>query len=129
MLHIVQIVTKLGHFVVGIAGIPIPDLRPPRETWPYTIAHPIEGYCSLQVSGFGGPLGTGPDQAHIAAENQEQLRQLVKMCSAQPFSDSRHRPVHNRFPHLLDVHRAEFDQFERTAMLAMALLAEQDGTG
>ena len=74
-----------------------------------------------------------PDQAHLAAHNVPQLRQLVDRAAPQEAAaarDPRVALVHGvAGPEPLGVlhHRAQLEQLELDAVLADALLPEEDG--
>ena len=79
------------------------------------------------------PLRPRADQAHVPAQDVEQLRQLVQTCASQEPADLRHARVipagQNRahsFFRVLD-HRSELVQGEESAILTDPLLLVKDG--
>src|SRR5581483_11571633 len=78
------------------------------------------------------PLGARTDHRHVAAQDVEELRQLVERGAADEFADLRHARVADRREAsavLLRVgaHRAELEDLERLAAAPDPLLAVEHG--
>ena len=107
------------------------DLRPPGNARPHIEHMPLRVCILLNGPGVIGERGPWPDQAHVAPQNVDQLRQLVKAG----------RPKH--FPHFCHavipcpgidagasmlgahLHRAELEHLKFFPVKAEALLPEQ----
>src|SRR5213079_1607287 len=91
----------------------------------------VEGNLPLQQSHEFGALGARADEAHVAHENVEKLRQLVETDATQPFADSgdtgvaNDRPDRTRSVFSVSPHRSEFVEDEDAPILTDALLAKE----
>ena len=89
-------------------------------------------FCRSAVRGFARHPGPRADNAHVALEDIEQLRDLVQSPFAQPAPDRRDaiivlgysRPIPDRFSS--DHHRAEFVTTKLLPIPSHTILHEQD---
>src|SRR5947207_12535387 len=72
------------------AGLPAQsmDLRPTRHPRFHHMAQLIPRNVAAEIIDEDGPLGSRSDEAHVAGEHVEELRQLVDARPAQEGADS-----------------------------------------
>jgi hypothetical protein len=100
---------------VAVHGRPH-QLRETGEPGPYGPAE-IESRCvPAKPRNVGGRQRPRAHGAHLAAQDVDELRNLVEAGRAQQPADARHAPV---------AHRAELQHLKRAAPEAHALLAKQ----
>src|SRR5215207_8815748 len=117
-------------------------LRPPGQAGLDAVAVAVAVDVLLEGANEVRALGTRPDDRHVAAQDVEQLRQLVERQTAHDLPDARAAvdalDAAGRLAVLRhelglgrrrDAHRAELEHVELAAVEADAALAEEDRTG
>jgi hypothetical protein len=122
-LHIVQVPLdalcpskRVPALDLGQAGDARPDSKPPL----------LEGVVALDLVRQGGPR---PDDAHLAPQDVDKLRQFVKREPAEETADGREPRVVRKHRVGTIEHRAELERDEWLPIAADALLAEDDRAG
>src|ERR1041384_8368825 len=87
MINIVKIQLELCFPTNGVAPV---DLRPPRNAGPHCVPAPLFDRIQWKVLEEQRPRS---DQAHIAFDDVEQLRQFIERKPAQKGSDTRDAQV------------------------------------
>jgi hypothetical protein len=93
MLEVVEVVAELpGRLGIG-ARVAAAHLSPAGQAGLDEMAAAVVRQCSLQVLDERGLLGPRADDAHLAANDVEQLRNLVEVRAAQDAPDPGHAIV------------------------------------
>src|SRR3569623_216512 len=135
VLDVVEIVLQFVHGVVVARAVRVTHLRPAGDAGFDGVAHAVIGDFLGQVRHEIGTLGTRADEAHVAEENVEYLRQLVDAGAPDKTSGERDAAVVLAGPARLavffrvDAHAAELEDGEFAAALADAVLAVEHRPG
>src|SRR5581483_4051880 len=84
-----QIVLQLLHPIFHGRTVWIAYLRPAGDARLDGVPVQIVGYPLRQLTHEERPLGAGPDEAHVALQHVEDLRQLIDTKGADDFADAR----------------------------------------
>ena len=87
VLDVVQVVAHLLGFFLEAVGVALPNLRPPGESRSYGGPKRVvrDFFCEqLEVRLW---MRARADEVHLAAEDVDQLRQLVEAKAAQPLAN------------------------------------------
>ena len=77
MRHVIQVIAELDACGVGTVGVALLYLRPAGESWAYQMAVGVAGDGGRKVAHKSGLLRAWANQAHVAHEDVEELRQFV----------------------------------------------------
>src|SRR5207237_8186851 len=97
--RVVEVVLELVLRVVDGRAVRIADLRPPGDARLHRLAKAEERDLGLELVDEEGALGTRADEAHVAAEDGEDLRDLVEAGLAQEGPDPGDARILLRRPH------------------------------
>src|SRR2546423_8729170 len=131
--NVIEIVLQLLDSVFVALAIRIVDLRPAGDPRLHQMPEMIEWDFLLVALRAFDPFRAWSDQAHVAAQNVPELRQLIEPALAQP-------PPHSRNPRIafarlnvrlhlaggLIAHRPQLKHREKPILTAYARLPEQD---
>src|SRR5512139_694320 len=135
ILDVIEVELQLVHRVFISCAIRVAHLRPAGDAGFDRVAHPVIGNFLCQVLHEIGALWAWADEAHVAEEHVENLRQFVDAGASDEAPGERHAavilPCSERLAVFfgVDAHAAEFEDGEIAAPLADALLAVQHGAG
>ena len=94
ILDVVEIVfepfARNADHILGVEVELVLGLRPAQQARLDIEAPAVEGDLLLELIDEERPLGAGADQAHIAAQEVDALRDLVQVQSAQNLADAGH---------------------------------------
>ena len=88
--YIVKIILQLFRSILDRGAVVITDLRPASYPRFHAVPDGVEGDFPGQLIDKKWPLGAWSDQAHIALQNIEKLRQFIDTQLADDVSDPCH---------------------------------------
>src|SRR5437764_12708075 len=88
MLDVVEVVAQLFHGVLARGAVAVLHLRPPGEARLDGVALLVERNLLRQLLDEERAFRTRPDEAHVAADDVPQLRQLVEAGLADEAADA-----------------------------------------
>src|SRR5262245_52707922 len=117
-------------------GVPPPavDLGPAGDARLHLVAEHVTRHTAPELFDEAGSLRSGTDQAHVAPQHIEELRQLVKTPAPQESAQPRPARIVGSRPHRpglslgVHPHRAKLQHSEASSVDAHSLLAVQHGT-
>src|SRR5262245_4736187 len=133
VLDVVQVVLELLAGLLERCAIVVPHLRPPGDPGSDDVPEHVERDSLLKLADEDRAFRARPDQAHVTAQDVDELRELVEPRLAQEASQARDAGVADLGPDGsglalgVDVHRAQLEEHEHAAVLAHALLPEEHG--
>ena len=132
VLDVVEVVLQLFLRVFNGRAVLVAHLCPAGDTGLDAVAHRVIGNLGGELLDEVGPLGARADQAHVAAEHVEELRQFVDAQQPDDVAHPGDPAVVGRGPLRLAVflgigaHAAELGDLEVLAVVAHPLLAVED---
>ncbi len=133
--HVVQVVLQLLGGVFHRGAVLVPHLSPTRHARLDAVAHSVELDLLGQLVDEEAAFGARANEAHVALEHREQLRQLVHPQLANDFAHACHAAVAGGGPAGYAVlfgvgpHAAELDHVEWPVAQADAFLPVQHRAG
>src|SRR2546430_8939728 len=134
ILDVVEVVLQFFERIFDRSAVTVFDLGPAGDAGLH--GQPFHVVRNLFLEGMDEfrTLGAGSDEAHVAQQDVEELRQLVEPCPSEQRPDPRHsrvtllRPDRTGSLFRIPAHRAEFVENENAAVLAGAGLAIENGS-
>src|SRR5262249_30855878 len=132
VLDVIEVELELPHRVLDRRAVRRPDLGPAGDPRLDAMAHAVERDLMGELLDEARPLRPRANEAHLALQHVDELRQLVNPRAAEKPPDAGHARVVDRGPFRLAVrlrladHAAELQQPELLTPRADALLAVDD---